>query len=223
MRPRLVEADRRKHRREPDETRRERPRQPDGVRRPRDDRQQRREREDEEEQHDRAFLGVERPQQGRRCPGDERRGGRGEPEGDRRELFRPKRANEQRERRGGEHDVERQEEEGVLATELDGNAERRSEEQRYGHDARPAHEGPPACRRRDCSHDEGGDPGRGCEPLEVVPRKERDDQHRLRGGEQEEPGGELDSPGRAEDDQRRACGPGQRGNLGKRLVRHRGL
>ncbi len=70
--------------------------------------------------------------------------------------------------------------------------------------------------------DERGCSLRGHEPFEVVARKERHDQHRLRGGEQDEPADQLGTPRPAEDDQRRACGSGQRGDFGERLVRHRG-
>ena len=58
---------------------------------------------------------------------------------------------------GGEHEVERKEQEGVLRPELDRNPERRHGQKRHGDDSGVACERGPAEDRRDGSHRHEGD------------------------------------------------------------------
>ena len=185
VRPRLVEADRGEERREPDERHGERARQPVGVRRAGDDRDEGGEREDEEQELDRSLLDVERPEQRERRPRDERSRRARRASG---EIVRSSSPRSERTSRAsdgaGEHDVERQQEERVLAAEVDGQPERRGREQADGHDRRPAEEHP----RDTAAAMRPGDERRrarcGCESLEVVPRQQRCCEHHLGCGEQ---------------------------------------
>src|SRR5262249_50821945 len=106
-------------------------REPLRERRAGDDGEQRREGKDEERELDAALLDVLRPEKRRGVERDERSSGDREQVGDR--LDRAARGlHEERDTRGGENRVERQQQERVLAAEVDRQPERRRDREDDG-------------------------------------------------------------------------------------------
>ncbi len=162
---RLPDADRREQRSECDECDQQRSREPVGQRAPHERRKSGCEREYEERERDATRALVPRPQK-RRCrqrhEGSERHG---EEEWGRRRSLAAEDPVRERDDRSGDHEIQREEQERLLVTELDGNAEGSDREQRHRHRRRITRE-----------HDGGSDGGCRSDPDERNPSRISEEQ-----------------------------------------------
>ena len=185
---RLPDPDRGEQGPECDERDEERAGQPAREWRPRDHGEPGDEREDEERERDRPRALVPRPQERRRGQRDERRERQREEEGRRRRSLPADDPIREREHRRCDDEVQREQQERLLAPQLDGEAERRRRQERDRSGGRVADEGCGTDQRDQRSDSEERSIGRlGDEKPQVVAADQRQREAADRGGEEPEP------------------------------------
>ena len=183
------------------------------------DRQQRGEREHEERELLASLLEVERPEE--REAVERREGGRSTGEAEGKLGDRPLEGpHKERERRGCEHDVERHEQEGVLRPQVHGQPDRRREQKRHRNDGRVADEGPGAGENDEDPGSHAGEVQRRREPVEVVPRHQRENSPASARSSARKPPVSAHFSA-AEQDEHRTDSSDERGTLSEVPVSHR--